>query len=152
VESLPPETRSKIVEAARDEVRARTRWIHQARTPGAALDCGGLVVASVRAAGLEMYDEPAYSRHPWPAKMEAALERTFHRLDSLDDAEPGSVLWLWVSRPRLPQHLAIWTGEGTIIHSWADYRYVLESPWDPYWQQRLHSVWDYGDARSWRNR
>jgi len=147
---LLPEQRAEIVRLARGEVEARTRWVHLARQPGKALDCGGLVVACYAGAGTPISDEGMYSRHPWPRKMEAALRRSFDPVEAIEDAEPGDVLWFWIQKRRLPQHLGIWTGQGTIIHSWADHRFVMESPWDPYWQERLDSIWTYGnpDSRS----
>jgi len=148
-ESSSPEiehpVRAKIIEFARKEAQNKTRWAHLARKPGAALDCGGLVVCAHRHAGCEVEDEALYQRRAWPQRMREVLERNLYELPSLEEAKPGSVLWFWIHRSNRPQHLGLLTERGTMIHAWSDYGQVCENHLGPYWLTRLHSVWDYGD-------
>lgn len=135
--------RAAFVEAARSMIGCA--WSHQARTPGVAVDCGGLAVCASAAVGITMVDVAGYSRRPWPERMLEAMGANFARLASTDpfDAPVGAVLLFGIKRRDRPQHLGVWTGAGTFVHSWADYGRVVESPFDPYWSERLHSVWDF---------
>jgi hypothetical protein len=91
-------------------------------------------------AGLD--DVKEYTAQPWPSKMRMALETSFVEIP-FERLQPASVIWFWITRKRLPQHLALWTGRGTIIHAWAEAHRVCESSFDPYWQERVSSCWDY---------
>jgi len=138
--------RAAFVEAARSMIGCE--WSHQARTPGVAVDCGGLVVCASAAVGITMVDEDGYSRRAWPERMLQVMGVNFSRLDiAHPSAAPiGAVLLFGIRHRSRPQHLAVWTGADTFVHSWADFRKVVESPFDPYWAERLHSIWDFREA------
>jgi len=138
-ESLSPEQGRALVASARAYIN--TPFAHLGRKRGAGVDCGGLIACASRDIGIEIPDVMLYSPQPWPTKMLEHLDKIATRLDGLSEMEPGCLLLLWIVRPRLPQHLAIWTGEGTILHSWAEANKVCESSFDPYWESHVHSCW-----------
>lgn len=136
--------RAAFVAAARAMIGCP--WSHQARSPGVAVDCGGLVVCSSAAVGIVMRDEEGYPRRSWPERMIAAMDANFVLIDCDPMRAPvGAVLLFGVKRRDRPQHLGVWTGASTFVHSWADYGRVIESPLEAYWTQRLHSVWDFSE-------
>lgn len=140
------ERRAAFVDAARSMIGCA--WSHQARNPAVAVDCGGLVVCASAAVGIRMVDEEGYSRRAWPERMLHVMGVNFERLACTQTSEApiGAVLLFGIKRRDRPQHLAVWTGAETFVHSWADYGRVVESPFDPYWSERLHSIWDFREA------
>lgn len=137
--------RAAFVAAARAMIGCP--WSHQARSPGVAVDCGGLVVCASAAVGIVMRDEAGYPRRSWPERMIAAMKSNFVCIAVEPARAPiGSVLLFGVKRRDRPQHLGVWTGASTFIHSWADYGRVIESPLESYWTERLHSVWDFPET------
>ncbi len=118
-------SRQDVVDAARSYVG--TPWRHQARCPGRGLDCAGFVVCAYRAAGYEIRsDITDYSRQPNPTMMGAAISHVA-RFVPFAERLPADVLWL---RYEEPQHLAIVTGDDTIIHSYSSVGRVVEQPLD----------------------
>lgn len=107
-------TRSQIVERARKELG--TRWQHQARLSGVALDCVGLV--GVVAGGLMMPAAIAwfaddelrrYGRPPRPDVLLAGARKYLEEI-SVPDAREGDVLVLaHRAHPATPTHFAIVT-------------------------------------------
>jgi cell wall-associated NlpC family hydrolase len=138
--------REEFVAAARSMIG--NTWSHQARSPGVAVDCGGLVVCAAAMVGITMSDEFGYSRRPWVERMLGAMARNFERIDDLDlrNAPLGAVLLFGIKKRDRPQHLGVWVGGDRFVHSWADYRQVIESSYEPYWRDRLHSVWDFRET------
>jgi cell wall-associated NlpC family hydrolase len=105
-------SRLAIVEAARSCLG--TPWRHQGRRPGRALDCGGLVLCAVRTAGFALADHAGYGREPQSSVMGQALSERFEIIIP-SRLRPADILWLRFDLE--PQHLAIYTERGTIIHA-----------------------------------
>ena len=78
-------------------------WRHQARLPGVAMDCAGLVICAARSLGLVPadFDVNGYSRAP-DGTMLAWCEKYMTRLQA---PETGAVVVLATQRD--PQHLGI---------------------------------------------
>jgi cell wall-associated NlpC family hydrolase len=94
-------TGADVVAAARLELG--TKWVHQARAPGIALDCAGLVICTARRLGLVAaeFDVGGYSLVP-DGSMLAWCERYMQTIEQL---ELGAVVALQVDKD--PQHLGI---------------------------------------------
>lgn len=94
-------TGADVVAAARGMLG--TPWRHQARLPGVAIDCAGLVVCVARQLGLLPlgFDINGYSRNP-DGTMLALCDQHLQRIDG---AELGAVIVLATQRD--PQHLGI---------------------------------------------
>lgn len=83
-----------------------TRWAHQQRTRGVAVDCAGLVIGVARALGLVAADwnVDAYPRVPDGTSLLAECDAAMRRI-AIADAAPGDVLVLAVEG--LPRHIGI---------------------------------------------
>lgn len=94
-------TGADVVTAARGHLG--TRWVHQGRLPGVALDCAGLVILVARQLGLVPpdFDMNGYSRTP-DGSMSAVCDGRMTRIDAL---ELGAVLVLQTDVE--PQHMGI---------------------------------------------
>lgn len=80
-----------------------TRWMHQGRRPGEALDCAGLVICTARALGLvpDGWDIADYPRQPDGSLANLCATH----MEPIDALELGAVLVLAIERD--PQHLGI---------------------------------------------
>jgi len=131
--------RAAIIAAAR--ACLDTPFRHQGRLPGQGLDCIGLVRWPAVACGLTREDFRAYGRQPRPEAMHRQLCRYFDPVP-LGEARPGDILWLAVGDA--PQHLAILTEVGTLIHALADGPgRVVEHGYRHPWPGRLRGVFRY---------
>lgn len=126
-----------IIATAREQVRLRTRFQHQARQPGLALDCVGLLIHAFAAAGLAVTDERGYAREPNPAVMRAHLESLCYRAGA--PWQPADILWIRIVHE--PQHLALLTDAGTIIHAYSSVGRVVEHHLDARWRRRVEAVY-----------
>jgi len=131
--------RSDIVEAARKHLG--TRWRHQARRPGVALDCLGLVVVTALDLGLPVEDTTAYKRRPNPKQLWGEVSRQLTRVEG-DVIRPGSVLLLHFSESGYPYHFAFATTENRMIHGYAKARKVVEHDIED-WLGQVSAVFDF---------
>ena len=123
---MPELTRADVVAAARAWIG--TQWVHQHRTQGVAVDCGGLVIGVARQLGIvpACFDVNGYERYP-----DGSLVRLCSKyMDAVSKADmrPGDVLVVAVDKE--PQHLGILGdyrhGGLSLIHA-ALHRGVVES-------------------------
>jgi hypothetical protein len=129
-------TGEDVVQKARSFIG--TKWHHQARLPGVAMDCGGVVVCAAQALLLPFEDhEPGYGPMPDGVKLRAHFEKQCTRITEF---EPGAIaLFRWSIHP---QHVAVisrWreTSWG-MIHCWAGgVRKVTEHEITPEWEEKL---------------
>lgn len=104
-----------VVAAARGELG--TPWVHQARLPGVALDCAGLVIVTAKRLGLlpEAWEIADYTREPDGTLLQVCDAH----MDRIDRLELGAVVV--VSIVNTPQHLGIVGdyrhGGHSLIHS-----------------------------------
>lgn len=111
-----------------------TRFRVQGRLPDVGLDCVGVVVAAVKAAGVQVADAVEYSLR---GEQAGVLDRALTGLVRVETAAAGDVL---VVEPSAAcRHLAVVTGNGTVIHAHAGLRRVVEGPVNPDW--RVIGAW-----------
>lgn len=92
-----------------------------------------------RSLGLDYQDVPAYARRPHSGLMETTLDAQpcLERVDG--EPQPGDVLLMRFNGD--PQHLAIYTGEDTVVHAYAAVRKVCEHRLDAEWRGRVVRIY-----------
>lgn len=126
-----------IVAAARAALD--TPFKHQGRRVGVALDCAGLGIHCVTAAGLPVYDETDYPRTPGGGRMEAAFDRqpALVRVPVSTIAHGDIVLMRMDGEP---QHVAI-IADGAhglnITHAFEKTGRVVEHILTPAWRRLI---------------
>jgi len=133
-------TRAEIIAEAR--TWRRTPWRHQGRLKGIACDCVGFIVGVPVALGIFPcgFDINGYPREGDWQRMRSVLDNYLDRVE-LRKMTGGDVLWLRVGR--IPQHLAIFTFDGTIIHAVDPNRGVTEHILNDRWFSAIVGVWSY---------
>ena len=128
-----------------------TPFLHQGRNKKTGLDCIGLVVVSLEAAGLKVHDRQDYSRRPDGKSIVNALEQ--HNAVKIADApvscdqiQRGDLLLF--SYDNQIQHIAIATSSSTIIHSYATAKKVVETDIGSYWLRRLACVYRFSSVQN----
>ena len=116
-------------------------WRHRGRKPWA-VDCIGLVVLSLRAAGIDVQDKTNYGREPWREGLREGLRARFG--DPVTDWQPGDIaLMRWDARPD-PCHVAILgdhvNGGLSLIHAYSMTN-VTEHGIDARWRNRIIEVY-----------
>ncbi len=135
---------SHIVALARETLG--TRYAHQGRVNGLALDCAGVPVHVATRLGIELTDYTRYGRLPVPAEMRAALDAHLTRVAKVD-MQIGDVVWMRFQAE--PQHLGIVGdyrhGGLSLIHAYngSGLRKVVEHRIDEQWLARIVAVWRY---------
>jgi cell wall-associated NlpC family hydrolase len=100
------------------------------------MDCAGLVVLAYRDSGIELQDfKGDYGREYDRARIKRALEKDFYRVT---DMQAGDVLLIRFDNP---QHFAICSGEGTMIHSYEKAGKVVEVRLADVWLARIKGVY-----------
>ncbi len=115
-----------------------TPFHHQGRAPGAGLDCIGLIVVVLQAAGIPVQDRTDYSRRPDGKSLIAALEQ--HGAKCVNDIHAGDILVFRYDHQ--PQHVALATGSDSMIHSFAPAGAVVETIIGDYWKRRLVGIYN----------
>lgn len=134
------------VQAFVDAARAcvDTPFKHQGRQPGVGIDCAGVVVCAWRAAGLAAADRRGYSREPQQRVLRQALLEVCDKVDRPGAAyRPGDILFMRFGRE--PQHLAVVTDRGTIVHCWEAMGRCVEHGLDRTWRGRVIAVYRHRD-------
>jgi cell wall-associated NlpC family hydrolase len=123
-----------------------TRYQHQGRVAGVALDCAGVPVHVAKTLGIPLTDYTRYGRTPVPAEMRAALDAHLVRVPKKDIA-PADVVWMRFDGE--PQHLGIVGdyvhGGLSLIHAYngAGLMKVVEHRLDDIWRSRIVAAWRY---------
>ncbi|MBI1274214.1 MAG: peptidase P60 [Alphaproteobacteria bacterium] len=133
---------ARVIAAAR--ACAGTPFHHQGRAPGAGLDCIGLVVVALRAAGKDVRDRTNYGRRPDGRGLVAALESHGFAPRADKNAQAGDILLFRFDSQ--PQHVALATGPGGMLHAYAPAGKVVEVTLSPAWRSRLLGVWSLHDG------
>jgi cell wall-associated NlpC family hydrolase len=128
--------RMMMVAAARNCLG--TPFHHQGRTPMAGLDCIGLVIVALRAIGWPITDCQDYAVRPDGKSLLAALEA--HGGIATSWPRAGDILLFRYDDQ--PQHVAMQTDEGHMIHAFAPARGVVETSIDTYWRRRLIGIYE----------
>lgn len=139
-ESLTDEERAAFVAAARRLRDARTRFRHQGRSE-LGVDCAGLLVYGMAAAGRTLKDADGYGRTPYKARLEGLLEENFGEPRPKDEpmAEGDIILLKMIGDP---SHVGIVTnhpgGGYAILHSYAQQRMVVEHRMNDEWLNYIY--------------
>jgi cell wall-associated NlpC family hydrolase len=137
---------AQIVAIARELLG--TRYAHQGRLSGVAVDCAGVPVHVWNRLGLPLAaDHPVnYGRLPVPNEMRAQLDKHLVRV-ARADMQVGDVAWIKFQQE--PQHLAIVGdyryGGFSLIHSYngSGLMEVVEHRLDETWAKRIVAVWRF---------
>jgi NlpC/P60 family putative phage cell wall peptidase len=116
-----------------------TPFHHQGRLPGVGLDCIGLVIFGLRAAGIKVKDRTDYSRRPDGKSLAAAL--TDHGAVEVADIHAGDIIVFRYDHQ--PQHVALATSTDTMIHAFAPAGTVVETVIGDYWRRRLVGIYAF---------
>lgn len=109
-------TPEQIIQQARTYLG--TPFVHQGRVPNVGLDCVGVVRAPLEELTGFAPDYLNYQRTPDPVMMRRLLGEHLHCVSPMPmyhDLQPADILWFVVEKD--PQHLALFTERGTIIHA-----------------------------------
>ena len=109
--------------------------------PGVGLDCIGLIVIALQAAGFPVRDRADYGRRPDGLSLVKALEA--HGAKPANEISTGNILLFRYDRQ--PQHAALATGAASMIHSFAPAGKVVETAIGDYWKTRLVGVYGFGE-------
>lgn len=130
-------TREQIVAAARGYLN--TPYHHQGRVKGitGGVDCIGLLVGAATDAGIKLEDFAEYSRFPDGVTLVRELRSANFTEIPSEEALPGDVLVFWITKPSKPCHVAILSGGGRVIHTWATSDAVVEHNLNSNWSARI---------------
>lgn len=132
-------TRADLITGARQWIG--TPFAHQGRTCGAGVDCIGLVVGVVQAAGLPVDDRRDYARTPHGGELARALADQLDRID-LADAGPGDIaLIAWRREPMHVGWLTDYVHGGLgLLHALESFGAVTEHRMDAHWRSLVRGV------------
>lgn len=120
-----------------------TPYQHQARLPGVAIDCVGLVVCTARALGIPLTDISNYPRFP-----DGTLRpRLAEQLDAkpLADRQPGDIITFWYSKRGVAAHVGILVSRSPehLVHTSADIGRVVRHRIDDFWSVRMLEAFSF---------
>jgi cell wall-associated NlpC family hydrolase len=122
-----------------------TPWKHQGRFKGrrGGVDCVGVVAEARKVVGFAPHwrDVKNYGRTPDPQRIRDELGT---HLDRVEDLRPGAVLLMSFGKD--PQHLAVYTERGTIIHAYAQKRRVVEQRLDSELRTLVRDIYYWREA------
>jgi cell wall-associated NlpC family hydrolase len=122
-----------------------TPFHHQGRVPQVGLDCIGLVVVALRAAGIVVQDRHDYGRSPQGnALHEAFIAHGFQHSLPLPLIAPASIILC--SCAGVPQHVALITTPTMMIHAYAPAGGVIETIITPAWRRRFIGVYNFQES------
>ncbi|WP_444939925.1 NlpC/P60 family protein [Microbulbifer sp. ZKSA004] len=120
---------------ARGLVAKGVRWRHRGRTEWA-IDCVGLIVLSLRAAGVDIEDEKHYGREPWKDGLRQKMQRRFGNPVAEPLWQPGDIAIFKSPQKTDPSHVGFLGdyphGGFTLIHAHADQdcrEHILDKRW-----------------------
>lgn len=132
-------TRAQIVAEARSYIG--TPYHHQGRLKGVGVDCAGIVVGINTTFSLTSHDVKGYSPTPHQGLLQQALRDAGFTKIGIYDYEMGDCLLMRFGTE--PQHLAVYTGEGTIVHSYSKVKKVVEHTLNDVWKHRITGVYQF---------
>lgn len=125
----------RFVIAARAELG--TRYHHQGRVSGLGMDCLGLLVVAAKQIGVTFADASGYPRMPTGKSLMDVIKSNADVVEGPMLA--GDILvFSWSTEP---QHVAIYLGEGRMIHSYLSARKVVEHDFEASWAEKLRGVY-----------
>lgn len=137
-----PVPRGAVVAAARSYIG--TPFLHQGRHKGIGVDCAGLLLGVAESLGLAHEDYPRRNYSRWPLlghHLYDFIARQTREITA-EEVNAGSILLFWIHRAHLPQHLAIVSEQGRIVHAWSDAGRVIETHVAD-WLPRVYARFDW---------
>ncbi|HSX49945.1 MAG TPA: NlpC/P60 family protein [Cellvibrio sp.] len=119
-----------------------TPFRHQGRVPGLGLDCAGLGIVAAKAVGIEIKDFSGYPRLPFDGMLKKMFDEQINlkRVEK-NDASPGDVLLMRIEQA--PQHVAILSYGGYMIHAYQGVGKVVEQRIDKLWSNKIVAVYRF---------
>lgn len=115
------------------------RWVHRGRSLYG-VDCIGLIVAAIRAGGIDFADRQDYSRIPWRNGLERELRIRLG--DPVFDMKIGDIALIQFEQKREPSHVGIISDSPNgfgLIHS-TTMMSVSEHDIDEDWRSKIVMV------------
>jgi NlpC/P60 family putative phage cell wall peptidase len=132
-------TKEEIVTEARRWLE--TPYQHQARLLGVGVDCAGLIMGVGENTGVLHVDYRGYGQLPHKGMLRKICDS---HLVPIEEVEAGAVLLMGFSDdPAQEQHLAIYTGHGTIIHSYESVGTCTEHRYSDVWRSRTRQIYRF---------
>lgn len=118
-----------------------TPFVHQGRIAGLALDCAGLGVHVMKVLGLPVVDFLGYGRNPHKGMLLDGMESqpALVRIPR-SQSKAGDVLLIRIGSE--PSHVAIQTGDDSIIHAYQTVGRVVEHRMDSHWRSTIVAAFE----------
>lgn len=132
--------REELLAAA--EKMVDTPFHAQGRRPGpkGGLDCIGMIGCSARLAGFQFEDQTAYPMQP-NGELQPVLEHYLIRVNAAD-MQAGDVILMAFNNME-PHHVALYVGNGQIIHAYARARKTVKQTYTKFWQDKTVAVYRF---------
>jgi cell wall-associated NlpC family hydrolase len=105
---------------------------------GVGADCIGVVAGVALACGLNVRYRADYSMQPDGSM---ARELRAQLLPVAGEPQPGDVLMMAFERE--PHHVALYVGNGEIVHAYAQVRRCVRQPYDDYWHDKTRGIFSF---------
>lgn len=129
--------REDIIAAAEEMIG--TPFHAQQSVKGVGTDCIGVLKHIARSNGFKFRDRHAYSMRP-TGELQPVLEEYLDRVEG--EMMDGDVLLMrWAGMQ--PHHVAIYAGDGKIIHAYAGARKVTKQDYTDFWKQKTVAVYRF---------
>lgn len=99
-----------------------------------------MIACAARQCGFVFQDQTAYPMRPNGA-LQPILEHYLDRI-STSEIEQGDILLMAFSDME-PHHVALYTGQGQIIHAYAQARKTVKQSYSKYWQEKVVAVYRF---------
>lgn len=134
------EKADQVVSAAR--ACLGTPFRHQGRLRGVGLDCAGVGIFAASSLGIPIKDFSGYPRTPFDGMLKKMLDaqESLTQIEN-NSAEPGDVLLMRISTD--PQHIAIKSYDGYMIHAYQNVGKVVEQRIDNDWRNKIIAVYRF---------
>ena len=135
-----PSLEQDIVRVARSYVG--TKWHHQGRSPGIAIDCVGILVCTAQELKLPHEDYANYGPDVDGKVLEAMLEKY---LVPVTELKPGYVMSFDLNGWGKPEHVSICTEPDRMVHARTRYTggIVREETITRYWREHVRRIYRY---------
>lgn len=125
-----------IVAAAMEMVG--TPFHAQASVPGVGSDCIGVGKHIARRVDFPFEDRVAYSMNP-TGELQPLLESILVRVDILQDGD--FLLMAWPGHA--PHHIAVYVGNGEIVHAYNRVRKVVKQTYSDEWKKKTVAIYRF---------
>jgi cell wall-associated NlpC family hydrolase len=126
-----------LVAAAMDMVG--TPFHAQASTKGVGTDCIGVMKHVARSNGVLFRDRVAYSMRP-DGTLKSTLENYLDLVKG--EIQAGDILLMAFDGAN-PHHVAMYVGNGEIVHAYAQARKVVKQTYSDHWKNKVVAVYRF---------